>query len=370
MSKQRTSDDQSAVALYKNLEAAETYAEKQLDIHIDHDPAADEWDAYVMHHTPATFFHLTGWQRVVEKTFAYRSFSCAARCNGRITGVLPLFLVRQLPFGHALVSAPLAVYGGLCADDIGSRDALLHHAKALAQQLQVRYLELRQTEPLQDLPQKDLYVTFRRAIDSDPEKNMAAIPRKQRRMIRQGDKYGLRALVGGEELLERFYQIYAHSVRRLGTPVYPRNLFADFLREFDSACRILAVFHNTEMVAGVMTFFFRDQVLPYYGGALQEALPYAVNDFMYWQLMCYAAEQGYRLFDFGRSKQGTGAYDFKRHWGFEPTPLPYQYYLVRQKTLPNINPLDAKFALPIEVWKRLPLGCTQWLGPKLVRFFP
>jgi len=186
MSKQRASDDQSVAALYKNLGTAETYVETQSEIHIDPTPAAAEWDAYVMHHMPATFFHLTGWQRVVEKTFAYRSFSCAARYKGRITGVLPLFLVRHLPFGHALVSAPLAVYGGICADDTGARDVLLHYAQTLAQQLQVRYLELRQTEPVEDLPQKELYVTFRRAIDADPEKNMAAIPRKQRRMIRQG----------------------------------------------------------------------------------------------------------------------------------------------------------------------------------------
>jgi hypothetical protein len=90
-----------------------------------------------MCHPRATFFHLTGWQHVVEKTFAYRSFSCAARCNGQITGVLPLFLVRHLPFGYALVSTPLAVYGGICADDVSSRDALLSYAQALARQLQV-----------------------------------------------------------------------------------------------------------------------------------------------------------------------------------------------------------------------------------------
>src|ERR1041384_5361835 len=162
------------------------------EITLDHTPADTEWDTYVMSHPRATFFHLTGWQRVVAKTFAYHSFSCAVRCNGHITGVLPLFLVRHLPFGHALVSAPLAVYGGICADDGGSRDALLAYAQGLARQLQVHYLELRQLEPVQDLPVKDLYVTFRREIDSDPVKNMAEIPRKQRRMVRQGDKHGLR----------------------------------------------------------------------------------------------------------------------------------------------------------------------------------
>lgn len=340
------------------------------EIALDHSPAAAEWDAYVMRHPHATCFHLTGWQRVIEATFAYRSFSCAVRCNGCITGILPLFLVRCLPFGRAFVSTPLAVYGGLCADDAESRDALLYHAQSLAQEWRVRYVELRQQEPVRGLPVKELYVTFRKEIDRDPEKNMAAIPRKQRRMIRQGDKHGLYARIGGEEFLQDFYRIYAHSVRNLGTPVFPYKLFQLFLQEFGPACRICAVFRHGKMLAGVMTFFFRDQVLPYYGGSLLEARQYAVNDYMYWQLMCYAAEQGYRVFDFGRSKKGTGSYDFKRHWGFEPTPLPYQYYLVAQRVVPDVNPLSPAFSLPIAVWKRLPLWCTHWLGPKLVRFFP
>jgi FemAB-related protein (PEP-CTERM system-associated) len=329
-----------------------------------------EWDAYVLRHPQATFFHLAAWQRVLEKTFPYRFVPCVARRGAHITGILPLFLVRHFPYGKSLVSIPFAVYGGLCADDTESRDALLQAAQSLAERLQVRYVELRQQVPVGDLPTKELYVTFRKEIDGDPEKNLAAIPRKQRRMVRQGDKFGLTARIGGEEFLGGFYHVYAHSVRNHGTPVFPIRLFRNLLHEFGSACRILAVFRKEEMVAGVMTFFFRDQVMPYYGGALRDALRYAPNDFMYWQLLCYGAAQGYKLFDFGRSKIGTGAYDFKRHWGFEPTPLPYQYCLVRQKTLPDLTPSNPKFSAAIELWKHLPLRFTQWFGPRLVRFFP
>jgi FemAB-related protein (PEP-CTERM system-associated) len=341
------------------------------EIKIEHFSSAEKtWDEYVLRHPQATFFHLMGWQRVLEQTFPYRAFSCVALRDGRISGVLPLFLVRNLPFGQSLVSMPWGVYGGICADDDETQSALLNYAKTLAQRLVVRYLELRNQAPCCDLPAADLYVTFRKEIASDPETNMAAIPRKQRRMIRQGDKHGLTAQMGGEEFLKGFYHLYAHSVRNLGTPVFSVRLMANLLREFGPACRILAVFHEEQMVAGVMTFFFRDQVMPYYGGALRHALQYAVNDFMYWHLLCYGAEQGYRIFDFGRSKKGTGSYDFKRHWGFEPTPLAYQYHLVRQKTMPDQNPLNPRFALAIQTWKRMPLWLSRWLGPKIVRFFP
>ena len=333
-------------------------------------PTDTTWDEYVLSHPQATFFHLTGWRRVLEQTFPYRSLSCVARRDGRISGVLPLFLVRNLPFGRSLVSTPLSVYGGICADDEETERVLLDRAQTLAEDMGVRYLELRHQTPRGDMPSKDLYVTFRREIDNDPEKNLAAIPRKQRRMIRQGEKHGLVAHVDGEKFLKDFYHIYAHSVRNLGTPVFPRRFFANLLEEFGPACRILAVFRDRQMVAAVMTFFFRDQVMPYYGGALREAFRYAANDFMYWRLLCYGAERGYRTFDFGRSKKGTGAYDFKRHWGFEPTPLAYQYHLVRQKTVPDQNPLNPKFSLAIQTWRHMPLWLTQWLGPGLVKFFP
>jgi hypothetical protein len=216
------------------------------------------WDEYVLRHPQATFFHLMGWQRVLEQTFPYRAFSCVAFRDGRISGVLPLSLVRNLPFGQSLVSMPWGVYGGICADDEETRSALLNYAKIFAQRLGVRYLELRNQAPCYDLPATELYVTFRKEIARDAETNLAAIPRKQRRMIR---------------------------VRALGTPVFPVRFMANLLREFGPACRILAVFHGEQMVAGVMTFFFRDQVMPYYGGALRHALQYAVNDFMYWHLL-------------------------------------------------------------------------------------
>lgn len=342
------------------------------EIEIIHNVSSVEkmWDEYVLRHPKATFFHLMGWEHVLERTFSYKPFYLAAWREGHLRGILPLVLIRNLPFGHSLVSIPFAVYGGICADDTETALALFDYAKTLAHKMQVRYLEFRNQEAFGTLPSKELYVTFRQAIDRDPDKNMAAIPRKQRRMIRQGEKHGLIARVGGEEFLKEFHHIYAHSVHKFGTPVFPLQFFANLLREFGSACRILAVFREEQMVAGVLTFFFRDQIMPYYSGALQEAFQYAVNDFMYWNLLCYGAEGGYRIFDFGRSKQGTGPYDFKRHWGFEPTPLMYQYYLVKQKMLPDQNPLNPRFSTAIETWKRLPLGVTQWLGPRVIKFFP
>src|SRR5262245_50331563 len=188
-------------------------------------------------------------------------------------------------------------------------------------------------------------------------------------MTRQGAKHGLRPDFAREHL-DSFYDVYAHSVHMLGSPVFPRRLFAAIAQEFGKDCELLTIWKDDAMVAGVLTLYYEDQVLPYYGGARREAVPYAVNDFMYWELVCHAAQAGYRVFDFGRSREGTGPYNFKRHWGFEPVPLPYQYVLLDGAAMPNVSPANPKMRLAVEAWKRAPYPLTRLLGPALTRYLP
>ena len=117
----------------------------------------------------------------------------------------------------------------------------------------------------------------------------------------------------------------------------------------------------------MLSFYFRDEVLPFYGGGIRSARTLAANDFMYWEVMRMACARGCRVFDFGRSKIGTGSYAFKRNWGFQPTPLVYQYYLAAGHRMPDLNPLNPKFRVLSSVWKRLPLAVTTRLGPLIVR---
>jgi len=328
------------------------------------------WENYAATHPDATLFHQPAWLQVIQETFGHRSISLVARRGDRTVGFLPLFLVPTLPWGKAAISAPLGVYGGAIADDTAIEQALLARAAEIAAERGARYLELRNQRRLEGLPTRDLYVTFRRPIYPDAEQNMAAIPRNQRRSIRVAQKHGLTARVGREELLEGFYRVYSESMRNLGTPVFPRALFQRLLTRLGENCVILGVYREDTLLSAVLTFTYRDQVMPYYGGAIREGIPYATNDFMYWSLLCHAMERGLKVFDFGRSKRGSGSFDFKRHWGFEPTPLAYQYRLIRQKSLPDLSPKNPKFSLAIRVWQRLPLRLTQWVGPRLVRYFP
>lgn len=327
---------------------------------------AARWDAFVFACPEATFFHRAGWKTVIEQAFGHRTHYLLAERAGALVGVLPLTEVNSRLFGHSLVSNAFCVYGGIATVDEEARAALDTAAQKLARELQVGHLEYRQLKPFHaDWPSQDLYFTFRKAIDPDVEANMLAIPRKQRAMVRKGIKNALVAEIDANA--DRFFKLFADNVKRHGTPALPKRYFALLKDVFGADCEVLTVLHQGRVVSSVLTFYFRDEVLPYYAGDTEDARHLAANDFKYWELMRRGCERGYKLFDYGRSKRGTGQFDFKKNWGFEPRPLHYEYFLVNAPRVPEHNPTNPKYRLFIEMWKRLPTPVANALGPHIVK---
>ena len=327
------------------------------------------WDAFVESCPQATFFHRSGWQQVIEQAFGHRTWFYYTEEEGRITGVLPLGEVKSRLFGHSLVALPFCVYGGIAAASEHARAQLAQAAEALAQELGVGHLEYRTLAPAPasdpSYVARDLYFTFRKQISGDREAILRAIPRKQRAVVRKAMAHGLKSRIDASP--RRFYRLFAHSVHRLGTPVFPARYFELLKLVFGDRCELRIVEDGGVPVSGVLSFYFRNEVIPYYAGASGRARECGANDFMYWSLMQDAAERACTVFDFGRSKAGTGAFDFKKNWGFTPQPLPYQYKLVRATQLPDNQPLNPRYGPLIGMWKRLPLPLANLLGPFISR---
>jgi FemAB-related protein (PEP-CTERM system-associated) len=325
------------------------------------------WDGFVFSCAAATFFHRAGWQKIIEVVFRHPTYYLYAERDGVIEGVLPLAHVKSLLFGNGLVSLPFAVYGGVAAASEEAALLLEQEAQALARRLGVQHLELRNVAVRhQDWPSQDLYVTFRKELQPDEEANMLAIPRKQRAMVRKGIKNGL---VGELDAgVDRFFALYADNVHRHGTPALPKRYFQALRDVFGADCEVLTVSGpDGTPLSSVLSFYFRDEILPYYAGDDLAARDLAANDFKYWDLMRRACIRGIRIFDYGRSKVGTGPYAFKKNWGFEPQPLHYEYCLYKRDGVPQNNPANAKYRLFIEAWRRMPIGLANWLGPHIVR---
>jgi FemAB-related protein (PEP-CTERM system-associated) len=332
---------------------------------------AGEWDAFVQQHPYGTVFHLTAWKRCIEKTFAFRSTYLVATAGGEIEGVLPLFLVQNPILKKALISVPFAVYGGILADSDGVLHALYDQANALGRELGVEYIDLRNGYPEQAPAPSNVsqYATFTKTLSGTEEELLETLPKKTRNMVRKALKTPFKTKVETEDITN-FESLHSRTLRRLGTPSFPKEHFRAILANFRGKVDIREVVLNDRVMAVSMNFYFRGNMHTYYAAADPEFSALAPNTYMYFDHLRWAGQNGYEIFEFGRSKKGTGPFEFKTHWGTEMRELPYNMVLVRGTQVPNYSPTNSKFSLAIDLWRRLPLPVTRVLGPKLIRMFP
>lgn len=335
---------------------------------------AAQWDRYVERHRGGTFFHLFGWSDVIRTAYGYEPLYLAARRGGDIVGVLPLIDVRSPLLGRSLVSTAFTVGGGPLGDDETVVAALAQAAVSLGATRRVQYVEFRSRHDGLDgwIEKAGKYAGFKLALQGDADEQLAAIPKRRRAEIRKAlaaEKTGeLRLRL--ENDADGFYALYARSVHGLGTPAFPKRFLGGILGAFADRTELSFVDYKGAPAAGLLSFYFKDAVLPYYVGAAASARDARAHEFLYWSLMRRAAGRGVRSFDFGRSKIGSGAWRFKKLWGVEPEPLVYQYKLIAARAAPDVSPTNPKFAAVSGLWKRLPSGVANRLGPLLAANFP
>ena len=287
---------------------------------------------------------------------------------GAFAASFRLFHIESRLFGNRLTSTPFCVVGSPVSDSAKSTTCSIGRQSACCDELGADYIEYRDTDRDRDgwVKQSDLYATFLGRMELIADRQLQRIPSQTTRRSAQSVDDGgtdLDARCGHEDL----YALYALSVRNLGTPVFPKRYFRNLKQEFADACEVLTVRFQGRPVSSVLVFYFRDRVMPYYTGSRPEARTLGANDLMYWQVMRRAGERGCKLFDFGRSKVGTGPYHFKKNWGFEPRSVTHQYCLRDGQDMPRVNPTNPKYRAFIALWQHLPLPVANALGPYLIK---
>ena len=330
------------------------------------------WDSYVREHPDGSFFHLSGWRRVVEETFGHEPLFLVCEQGRSWAGVLPVFGVKSWFIGRQLISAPYGVYGGVLARDEEAQQLLIDAACQHGRRVKSGYLELRHFQKRPgDRTGYDLYVTFRKELPETAEEVMPAIPKKARAEVRRAmNKFGMTLEESRD--VELFYNLFADEKRRLGTPSLPLRWFQNLRDEFGKQI-VLHVVRDPDgrAMCAVMSFLFRDEIYAYYSGSVIDGRGKGVSDFVYCKIMEWAVERGLRVFDFGRSRQDTGAAKFKRNMGFEPQPLHYEFVLLRDDAkLPDFHPSNPKLEGPRNLWSKLPRMVTTTVGGRLSRHLP
>jgi FemAB-related protein (PEP-CTERM system-associated) len=340
---------------------------------VDVSDAADAgaWDRYVQAHPDGTADHLWGWRSVFEGVLGHRTLYLTAQRGGQTVGVLPLVLFRSRLFGRSAISLPFLNDGGLLADDEAVRAALIDAATARGRAFGATHLELRhRARQMPSLPYRQHKLGLTLALPGTSEDLWKGIDRKIRNQVRKAQKEGLEAVTGGLEHVEDFYRVFAENMRDLGTPVYPRRLFEETLRQFPDHARLTIVKYKGQPVASGFVIAWRGTVVNPWASSLRAFRHLCPNMLLYWSMLERAVQDGERVFDFGRSSPGGGTHQFKLQWGAVETPLHWEYVLLSRADVPNQGPTNPKFERAIQIWQRLPLALANAIGPYIARQLP
>ena len=335
------------------------------------DAADAAWDAYVAARPDASAYHMSGWSRLIARAFGHESRMLSVENETGITGVLPLVVMRSRLFGRFVVSLPFLNAGGVLANDEASASALLDAAVAVTREVRAEYLELRHTaRRFPQLAERRHKVAMTLSLRDTADQQWEGLDRKIRNQVRKAEKSGLRAVDGGIESVDAFYEVFARNMRDLGTPVFGRALFEEVLRTFPENSRVLCVHQGERPVAAAVVHWRRGSIEVIWASALRELNPLCANPLLYWHMLQFAIRQGCRTFEFGRCTPGEGPFQFKRQWGAEPSPLVWEHWTPGGAVREDLSPKSSTFSRASSMWRHLPVPVTTLVGPRIVRSIP
>jgi serine/alanine adding enzyme len=327
---------------------------------------------YILNMDLSNLYHDSRWGTIIEDTFCHKYYMLLSEdTDGSINGIFPFVHMKSFSFGNFIVSMPYFNYGGICANDDFVREHLIAEAVRIAKELNAHHIEFRQEHSFHNgFPEKTSKVSMRLDLPGASEDLWKSFPSKLRSQIKVPQKAGMISRIGRMEEVESFYEVFSNNMRYLGTPVYPKRFFVNILDKFPESTWICSVYMgNTPVASGFLAGYKNRMEIPW-ASSLRIYNRLSPNMLLYWSSLRFACEKGFRTFDFGRSTQGESTYRFKGQWGAAPTPMVWSYWVRDEGKIPDITPRNRKYQLAIEIWKKLPIPVTQFLGPRIIKNIP
>jgi serine/alanine adding enzyme len=391
----------------------------QIDISLAQENHGLGWDRFATDNASGCVYHLLAWKNAIARSYSHDTdylIATSARNGanasltraggpggvapdstggGAVLGILPLVHIRHWLFGNSLVSMPFCDAGGVLAADGLVERMLVEHGLRGADSLKVPVLELRQYRPLACFDDQEFCgeasphgqrevravpgwrvsvatlggkVRMLIGLPGSPDELMQSFKAKLRSQIRKPIKDGLTVKIGGVELLDDFYDIFAANMRDLGSPVHSRQFILQILLGFPERAKVFVVYGEGVPMACSMTLGFNGVLSNPWASSLRQYGRFAPNMLLYWSMLEYACQQGYATFDFGRSTVDEGTYRFKEQWGAKPAPL-YWYRFSRESRPSSETTSESRWMIRAsECWKRLPVRVTRILGPRIRQY--
>jgi len=344
-----------------------------MEIRVAQESDQPAWDEYVRRHPQGLAYHQFAWKRAIGKAYGFVACYLLAEEQGRVTGVLPLVLFPALFFKKQYISLPFCDVGGVLADNPMVADKLAEQAVTLARRDRIERIEIRAERDLGENGEPaDESRKVRMVLDlpADSAALLAGLKAKLRSQVKKPMRDGLSSRIGGLELLDDFYAVFVRNMRDLGSPVHSRRWIEAVVQCYDQQARIVVVSTQEGQTAAAGIMLLHPAVVSNpWASSLRSCKHLNPNMLLYWTMLSFAADNGFPCFDFGRSTPGGGTYKFKQQWGAREVPLQWRELLSAQaiQTGAGSSPLRK---IVEQVWQRLPLNLTTWLGPRLRRHIP
>jgi serine/alanine adding enzyme len=319
------------------------------------------WDRFIEENDSVTFFHQLGWKNVIEKIYGHKPLYLFAEVNGKIVGILPLFMINNFIFGKRLVSVPYSPYGGCVAIGNDAKEALI--SSAIKHSREYKYMELRNNDIITGMPTNYKNVTMILNLTQGETSVWSNIRKGMKACINKAAKKEFNVILDSENL-RAFYSLYCQRMRELGTPVHPFGFFRSIQDNFTNM-EIATIDYQGEILASQLLFYFKNTVIYGWGASTNRYSDWHPVHALLWQVIKNCVARGYTDFDFGRSAPDSGTYNFKKWWGAEPRQLYYQYNFSKGREIPYDHPSNPKYSIAIKLWQTLPLPVANWLGPIL-----
>jgi serine/alanine adding enzyme len=194
---------------------------------------------------------------------------------------------------------------------------------------------------------------------------MKSFKAKLRSQIRRPMKEGFKTRIGSKDLLDDFYRVFSTNMRDLGSPVHRKELMGGVLSEFANDAKIVMVYRQREPVACSVVIGFAETLGNPWASSLRRFSRLSPNMLLYWRMLEYACDNGFKYFDFGRSSPDEGTYKFKEQWGSLPVRLQWQRIPLKRKREDHSIYEDRSFQMVSEIWKQLPISLSRIIGPRI-----
>jgi FemAB-related protein (PEP-CTERM system-associated) len=364
-------NQEEGVAAFPGHRSAKREGDRRPELEVRTDIPPSAWDEYIQRHPDGTVYHLAAWTDLLRDLYGHRSTRLAVLDEGRVVGVLPLVFFRTMLFGRFTTSMPFVNYGGVVADTPAAEALLWSSAVELTRQAGGSYLELRHArrrfESAACLEHKvAMILTFEQTVEAQ----WAVLDRKLRNQVRKAEKSGLTVRSGGVELLGPFHDVLSENMRDLGTPFHGRRFFERILTALSDRARLVTVWLGETPIAAALVLWHRDRLEVPWASSLRRFNPLCANVLLYWEMLKFGIEGGFRSFDFGRSTPNEGTFLFKQQWGAVPQQLYWEYWLADRVVLPDRGPKNARFSAAIALWQRMPVAVTRAIGPSIAARIP